>query len=94
MKEEVRGTPIRGDDDSTLYSDDGQDHCDWSILSLLLAHEAHAGLWSVEELGRMLQDHVAVIDAVGRLLRDGLINQQGSFVFPTRAATRFNEIVE
>jgi hypothetical protein len=94
MLDEGRCSPQASDDGSTLDPDVGQDHGDWSVLSLLLAREGHAGLWSVEELSRMLQDRVQAVDAVGRLLRDGLIDRQGHFVFPTRAATRFNEIVE
>jgi hypothetical protein len=83
-----------GEDESALSRGNHQDHEDWAVLSLLLAREGHAGLWSVDEVGRMLQDRVQAVDAVGRLRRDGLIDQHGRFVFPTRAATRFNEIVE
>jgi hypothetical protein len=94
MHDEGSGTPRVGDDDPMPNGGGEQDHGDWSILSLLLGPEGHSGLWSVEELGRMLQDQVQAVDAVGRLLRDGLIHRQGDFVFPTRAATRFNQIVE
>jgi hypothetical protein len=94
MLDEGSDSTRAGEDDSTLCGGGEQDHDDWSILSLLLAPEAHGGLWSVEELGRMLQDQIQADDAVGRLVRDGLIHQSGSFVFPTRAATRFNQIVE
>ena len=94
MQDESSGTLNAHEDDSPLCEDGEQDHGDWSVLSLLLAPSGHDGLWSIDELGRMLQDQIHAIDAVGRLLRDGLINRQGDFVFPTRAATRFNQIVE
>jgi hypothetical protein len=94
MQGESGEAPRAGGDDITLDRDGGQNHGDWSVLSLLLAPDGHAGLWSVEELGRMLQDQVQAVDSVGRLLRDGLVDQNGNFVFATRAATRFNEIAE
>jgi hypothetical protein len=94
MQHESRGTPRAREDGPTLSGAEEDDHNDWSVLSLLLASEIHNGLWSVEELGRMLNDPMQAVDAVGRLLRDGLIHEHGDFVFPTRAATRFNKIVE
>jgi hypothetical protein len=94
MVDKSDATPNGCDDDLTLRGSDEQDHGDWSVLSVLLAGEGHRGLWSVQELGRALQDQLQAVDAVGRLIRDGLVHQQGDFVFPTRAATRFNEIVE
>ncbi|HEY7932392.1 MAG TPA: hypothetical protein VID48_01090 [Solirubrobacteraceae bacterium] len=94
MQDESSGTLGAREDDPMLGGGGEQDHGDWSVLSLLLAHEGHEGLWSIDELGRMLQDQIHAVDAVGRLLRDGLIHRQGDFVFPTRAATRFNQIVE
>jgi hypothetical protein len=94
MVDKSDGTPNGCDDDPTLRGSDEQDHGDWSVLSVLLTGEGHRGLWSVQELGRALQDQLQAVDAVGRLVRDGLVHQQGDFVFPTRAATRFNEIVE
>jgi hypothetical protein len=82
----LRGTELNGAAE--------QDHSDWSILSVLLAPTEHSTLWTIEELGRVLQCEVQALDSVGRLLRDGLIHRQGDFVFPTRAAARFNEIAE
>lgn len=52
----------------------------------------HRGLWSIQELGRDRKDHLATEDAVNRLLRAGLVNRQGEFVFPTRAASHYRQI--
>ncbi|MGH2833710.1 MAG: hypothetical protein ACRDK2_13130 [Solirubrobacteraceae bacterium] len=86
------GTRQACDQKATPGDDD--DKGDWAVLSILLDRDGHRGLWSVEEIGRALNGVMKAIDAVGRLQRDGLIHRQGDFVFPTRAASRFNEIVE
>jgi hypothetical protein len=48
--------------------------------------------WTVEEIGRELDDPLGVIDGVGRLARAGLVHRLGEFVFPTRATRRASEI--
>jgi hypothetical protein len=64
---------------------------DFGVLNLLLT-SYQPGLWSVDEVARAIGNPLAVTDAVMRLESDGLIHRQGDFVFPTRAAIRFNEI--
>ena len=64
---------------------------DFGVLNLLLG-SYQPGLWSVDEVARAIGKPLAVTDAVMRLESDGLIHRQGDFVFPTRAAIRFNEI--
>ena len=48
--------------------------------------------WSVEEIGRELNDQTEASDAVCRLLGSGLVHRLGDLVFPTRAARRGAEI--
>lgn len=86
------GTPRARDEKTTPSCD--EDHGDWAVLSILLDCDGHRGLWSVEEIGRAVDGPMKALDAVSRLQRDGLIHRYGDFVFPTRAASRFNEIVE
>jgi hypothetical protein len=51
-------------------------------------------VWSVEDLGRALDNLVGAVDAVGELRRAGLINQtRGGHVFATRAGVRMVQIV-
>ncbi|MGH2831411.1 MAG: hypothetical protein ACRDK2_01440 [Solirubrobacteraceae bacterium] len=70
-----------------------EDRDDLDVLTILSHTEDHHGLWSIEELGRARKDPVGTVDAVNRLLRAGLVNRHGEFVFPTRAATRYSQIV-
>lgn len=70
-----------------------EDRDDFDVLSILLNCEDHQGLWSIEELGRDRKDLLGTEDAVNRLLRAGLIHRHDQFVFPTRAATRYRQIV-
>lgn len=48
--------------------------------------------WSVEEIGRELQDQLRAVDAVQRLTETGLVHRLGDFVFPTRTARRADEL--
>jgi hypothetical protein len=48
--------------------------------------------WTIDEIGRELDDPLGVIDGVGRLARAGLVHRLGEFVFPSRAARRASEI--
>lgn len=57
------------------------------ILALLM-NRGSAGLWSVEEIERELEDKLAVTDALMRLQRSGLIHRYGELVLITRAARR------
>jgi hypothetical protein len=51
-------------------------------------------VWSVEDLGRALDNPVRAIDAVGELRRAGLIHQTSDgHVFATRAGVRLVQIV-
>lgn len=50
--------------------------------------------WTVEEIGRELQDQDDAVDSVARLAADGLVHRFGEFVFPTRAARRSDDLHE
>jgi len=49
------------------------------------------GLWSAEEVAREIGNPVATADALARLDGAGLIHRCEGFVFPSRAAARFDE---
>ncbi|HUN79121.1 MAG TPA: hypothetical protein VMU32_09390 [Solirubrobacteraceae bacterium] len=62
------------------------------VLHLMTGDEQQ--VWSVEDLGRELDDAARVIDAVRELRTAGLIHQTSDgFVFATRAAVRLIEVV-
>jgi hypothetical protein len=63
---------------------------DTAILDLLLIE--HDGLWSTDELERMLGDAIAVTDALARLHALGLIHQIENLVCATRAAAHMHEL--
>lgn len=50
--------------------------------------------WTVEEIGRELDDPKYAVDCVASLAGDGLVHRFGEFVFPTRAARRSDELHE
>ena len=52
----------------------------------------HDGLWSVEEVERMLGDALAVTDALARLHAVGLIHRLENYVFATRSAAHINKL--
>jgi hypothetical protein len=53
-----------------------------------------APIWSVDDLGRVLEDRVAAIDAVGGLRRAGLLHQTSDgHVFATHAGLRAVEMI-
>jgi hypothetical protein len=83
-----------GERPGAIEGPDKENQADWSILSLLLASEEHAGLWSVDELALEIASSVEAADAIARLHRAGLVHRCGEFVFPTRAASRYDAIVE
>jgi predicted transcriptional regulator len=63
---------------------------DLTVLATMLHNESWP--WSLDELGRELQDHTMTEDAVRRLVESGLAHRLGDFVFPSRAAQRGVEI--
>ncbi len=48
--------------------------------------------WTVDELACELGTLLGAADAVGRLSGAGLVHRLGEFVFPTRAALRFDQV--
>ena len=51
-------------------------------------------VWSIEDLGRALDNPVGAVDAVGELRRAGLIHQTGDgHIFATRAGVRLVQII-
>lgn len=49
--------------------------------------------WTVEELGREIQEKgIDTADAVARLAETGLVHRLDRFVFPTRTARRAEEL--
>ncbi|MGA7705246.1 MAG: hypothetical protein WB998_10170 [Solirubrobacteraceae bacterium] len=74
-------TPVKSMDqrsDKAVLANLFQDHCPWTI----------------EEIGRELEDQDDAVDSVARLAADGLVHRFGEFVFPTRAARRSDELHE
>jgi predicted transcriptional regulator len=60
-------------------------------LGQLLLH--HPAIYTLAELARELDEsHVAMEDAVAALVRAGLVNRWDTFVVPSRAALRFEEL--
>jgi DNA-binding HxlR family transcriptional regulator len=84
-------TPGLREGDGTQDVGEQDDLADWMLLDTLLDSE-HPGLWSVEELTRVMGDHITVTDSLTRLERDGLIWRLQQFAFPTRAAVRATQI--
>jgi hypothetical protein len=60
------------------------------VLGLLL--DGPPWLWSVDEVGRELDDRVGVQDAIARLGAAGLLHRLGDFVFASRSAHRACEL--
>jgi hypothetical protein len=71
---------------------DGEAQAEWGVLNLLIDAEEQRPR-SVEEIVRDSRDRAAALDAIDRLHGAGLIHRMGGFVFATRAAIRFSEIV-
>jgi hypothetical protein len=74
-----------------------EDRAEQSVLALLL--EAHPALLSVDEIVREMTDRPdefgprdRVNNAVRDLVGSGLAHRNGSFVFASRAAVRFEEL--
>jgi hypothetical protein len=73
------------------------DHVQQAALAILL--DAHPAQLSVDELACELTDRPhefgprdAIDNAVRDLIGAGLVHRHGMFVFPTRAAVRFDEL--
>ena len=64
---------------------------DSTVLDLLV-HE-HDGLWSVDELKRMLGDATTVDDSLARLHGLGLVHRFDGFVCATRGAVHVHSLV-
>lgn len=76
---------------------DSDDHVQRAVLGRLL----DLGQLTIEELIRDLgtkADHFAERDPIERAIRDlaraGLANRHGSLVAPSRAASRFDELID
>jgi hypothetical protein len=68
------------------------DEVQFAVLVLLL-DPAGPGRWSLSELAREVGWEVAVADAVARVHRAGLVHPVGGFVFASRPAVRFCELL-
>lgn len=75
------------------------DHDQVQQAALAILLDAHPAQLSVDELARELTDRPdefgprdAIENAVRDLVGAGLVHRQGAFVFPTRAAVRFDEL--
>jgi hypothetical protein len=72
---------------------DGEAHAEWGVLNLLIDAQEQRPR-SVEEIVRDCRDRVAALDAIDRLHGAGLIHRTSDdFLFATRAAIRFSQIV-
>ena len=60
------------------------------ILDLLLIE--HDGIWSIDELKRLVGDAVGVEDALARLTALGLVHQLEEYVFASRAAAHVHKL--
>jgi membrane-associated PAP2 superfamily phosphatase len=49
--------------------------------------------WSLEDLVHRVGDPIVALDAMHALSNAGLIHRQGEFVFPTRAASYYFELL-
>lgn len=63
---------------------------DRNVLNLMLTDSPWP--WSLDEIARELPSVIDAHDAVTRLADAGLLHRLDSFVFPTRAARRADEL--
>lgn len=68
------------------------DEVQFVVLALLLEREC-PGPWSVEELAREVGCELLAVEAVVRLHAAGLVHRVDGFVWPTRAASRFSQLL-
>ncbi len=80
-------------DSTGSISDEGErmDRRDKSVLLNLFQDPFP---WTIEEIGREMEDQDDAVDSVARLAADGLVHRFERFVFPTRAARRSDELYE
>jgi Mn-dependent DtxR family transcriptional regulator len=70
------------------------DRLERDMLYLLTEPDGVQPIWSVEDLGRVLEQPANATDVVHGLHRDGLIHKTSDgFVFATRAGVRMVQIV-
>ncbi len=83
--------PHQGNQDEVVPQDLGETErqTDNIVLALIFREEWP---WSVEEIGREIEDQIEASNAVCRLAGSGLVHRLGDLVFPTRAARRGAEI--
>jgi len=66
---------------------------EWIVLDLLLERDEQRP-WAVEEVARAIDNPVAAADAIANLQAAGLVHRTSDgFVFVTRAAAHFNELI-
>jgi len=75
------------DHDKPGLSETRIDKC---VLTAMLSEPSWP--WTVDEVGREIQNQVAAADCVARLFRAGLVHRNDEFVWPTRAACHADEI--
>jgi hypothetical protein len=63
------------------------------LVLLLLLEPGGPALWSVAELARELGCELAAAGALVRLHAAGLVHRREEFVWATRAASRFSELL-
>ena len=68
------------------------DEVQFLVLALLLDPE-YRGPWSVEELAREVGCELLAAEAVVRLRAAGLVHRCQELVFPSRAASRFCQLL-
>jgi predicted transcriptional regulator len=83
---------MRDQRSSPLPAGQRSDEVQFLVLALLLDAECR-GPWSVEELVREVGCELAAADAVVRLHAAGLVHRCQELVFPTRAASRFCQLL-
>jgi hypothetical protein len=71
---------------------DEEAQAEWAVLNLIIDAEQQRPR-SVDEIIRERGNRVDALDAMDRLHSAGLIHRNGEFVFATRAAVRFSQIV-
>lgn len=70
------------------------DELERDVLYLLTSPNGMQPIWTVEEIGRTLDDQLDAIDAVGGLRRAGLVHRTSDgHVFASRAAVRLVQMI-
>jgi hypothetical protein len=67
---------------------------EWELLQFLLERSDDKLLWAIGELIGGMSDPVVALDALARLTDTGLIQRKGNDVMITRAALRFQQLLE